>query len=77
MWTTVMFSLVLFVWILGSRPSTGFLFDSTDGADKSTAETLAEPPLNLASFNIQVFGHTKIGREDVLDILVQVRDSCK
>lgn len=33
-------------------------------------------PLKIASFNIQVFGQSKFGNTEVMDILVQVCSSC-
>lgn len=35
--------------------------------------TNIKQPLKVASFNIQVFGQTKIGKDDVVDTLVQVK----
>ncbi|XP_045207433.2 deoxyribonuclease-1-like isoform X2 [Mercenaria mercenaria] len=46
------------------------VFDQVDGSD--TLPTLAEPPLRIGSFNIQVFGSTKVAKSDVLDVLVKI-----
>ena len=49
-----------------------FLFnDQTDGSD--SLPSLAEPPLRIGSFNIQVFGTTKMSQSDIVNVLVKVK----
>lgn len=48
------------------------LLDNVDGPAGDDVPPLAEPPLKIASFNIQVFGLTKFGHKDVVEILVKV-----
>lgn len=44
------------------------------GAEKETAEPEAPPPdtIKIASFNIQVFGKTKAGKDEVMQILAAI-----
>ena len=65
---------VLSVTLLGICSVHGFL-DKPTGTPKSTPTTLpslAEPPLRIASFNIQVLGQTKYSKLDVRNALIKV-----
>ena len=65
---------LLAVYLLAIGRLHGFL-DIPNGAPKSTPSTLpslAEPPLRIASFNIQVLGQTKYNKLDVRNALVKV-----
>ena len=49
----------------------GFI-DTPSGTPVPVLTSLAEPPLRIASFNIQVFGQTKYSKPNVRDVLIKV-----
>lgn len=49
-----------------------FILDHADNGADNSLPALAEPPLRIGSFNIQVFGTTKFSHTDVVNILVAV-----
>lgn len=56
--------------------SVGGFIANPDGQSVPTRPvlpSLADPPLHIASFNIQIFGHTKYSKLDVRNALVKVR----
>ncbi|XP_052806744.1 deoxyribonuclease-1-like [Mya arenaria] len=66
----MMFHTVIF--FLASTVTYAFVLDDVSPTGSNGLPALAEPPLRIGSFNIQVFGITKFSNKPVVDILVQI-----
>lgn len=64
---------ILFCFLVLNGVS-GFLLTPSRSPPTLTSglPSLAEPPVRIASFNIQVFGHTKYSKDEVRQALVKV-----
>lgn len=73
-----MYCVVVLLFVFRPQGLVAILLDNVDGPPSSDLlPALANPPLKIASFNIQVFGHTKFEHKDVLDVLVKVSGTFK